>query len=73
MNKTQKITGIDRGTHAGFIQNVTTSQYACNSAPIDDIYISLILAAIEREFRFPLDVDICYLLCMNTSDDSALF
>ena len=32
LNKTQTITGGDRGTRSGFIQNVKTSQYAWNSS-----------------------------------------
>ena len=36
LNKTQTITGTDIGSHDKFIQNSKTSQYAWNSAPIDD-------------------------------------
>ena len=72
MNKTQTITGGDRGTHDGFIQNAKTPQYVWNSATIDDTDISRILEAIGGEFRFPLDVDICYLPYMNTSNNSAV-
>ena len=66
LNETQTITGGHRGTHAGFIQDAKTSQHAWNSAPIDDTYISWILAEIGREFIFTLDVDICdYHLCIH--------
>ena len=37
LNKTQTITGVYRGTYAGFIKNTKTFRYAWNSAPIDDI------------------------------------
>ena len=56
LNKTQTICGQDRGTHEVFHQNVKTSQYAWNSAPIDDTYIPRCVAAVGREFRFPLDI-----------------
>ena len=72
-NKTQTITGSDRGTHAGFIQNEKTSQYAWTSAPIDDTDISQRLAEIGRYFLLPLDVDICDFPSTNTFDNSAIF
>ena len=40
LNKTQTIVGQDRSTHETFIQNAKSSQYAWNSAPIDDTDIS---------------------------------
>ena len=74
LNKNQTISDCDWEKHYyGFVQNEKTSQYAWKSAPIGDIYISWSLAAIGREFRFLLDVDICHSQSMNTSDNSALF
>ena len=57
LNKTQAITGNDRGTHGNFIQNAKTSQYAWNSAPIDGTDVPRSVAAIGRQFRFPLDTE----------------
>ena len=47
-NKTQTISGQDRGTHEVFHQNIKTSQYAWNSAPIDDTDIPRCVVAVER-------------------------
>ena len=58
LNKTQTISGQDRGTHEVFHQNIKTSQYAWNSAPIDDTDIPRCVAAVGREFRFPLDIEL---------------
>ena len=58
LNKTQTIIGQDRGTHHTFVQNVKTSQYAWNSAPIDNTDIPCCLAAVGRHFMFPMDVDL---------------
>ena len=44
LNKTQTISGGDRVTHAGFIQDAKSSQYALNSSLFDDTDISPILA-----------------------------
>ena len=52
LNKTQAISGQDRGTHDVFIQNAKTSQYAWNSASIDGIYIIIIVAAVGQELCF---------------------
>ena len=40
------------------IQNEKISQYAWNSAPIDGTYIPRSTATIDREFHFPLDVEL---------------
>ena len=59
LNKTQTIVGNDRGTHHTFLQNCKVTQYGWNSAPIDDTDIPRSIAALGREFRFPLDVEMC--------------
>ena len=59
LNKTQTIVGNDRGTHQTFLQNCKITQYGWNSAPIDDTDIPRSMAAVGREFRFPLDVKMC--------------
>ena len=41
--------------HYIFLQNVKTSDYARNSAPIDGAYIIISVADVSREFRFMLD------------------
>ena len=48
----------DQVMHQGFIHNTKTSQYACNSATIDDTYAIRILTSVGREFIFTLDVDL---------------
>ena len=73
LNKTQAIAGGDRGTHEVFIQNAKTSQYAWNSAPIDDTDITRSMAAVGRDFRFPLDVELSGNPVLNDSTNNALF
>ena len=58
LNKTQTISGQDRRTHGVFHQNIKTSQYAWNSVPIDNTDIPRCEAALDREFRFPLDIEL---------------
>ena len=56
VNKVERIAGTDRGTHNGFIRTAITAQFAWNSAPIDGTDAVRSLAAVGREFRYPLDV-----------------
>ena len=72
LNKTQAIVGNDRGTHKTFIQNAKTSQYAWNSAPIDNTDIVRSLVAVGREFRFPLDIELCPKPPLNDEQNGAL-
>ena len=72
LNKIQTISGQDRGTHEVFHQNVKTSQYAWNSAPIDDTDTPQCVAAIGREFRFSLDIELLKQPNLNGKDYSAL-
>ena len=51
INKTQSIVGTELGTHHSFVENSKTSQYAWNSAPIDDTDIPRSLAAVGRYFK----------------------
>ena len=71
LNKT--ISGQDRGTHEVFHQNIKTSQYAWNSASIDDTYIPRCVAAVGREFKFPLDIELLDQPSLNNKEHSALF
>ena len=73
LNKTQAIVGQDRGTHDTFKQNIKTSQYAWNSAPIDDTDIPRCLPAVGRIFKFPMDVELESVETLNCSDNSALY
>ena len=73
LNKTQTIAGNDRGTNIVIKQNAETSQYAWNSAPINGTDISRSIAAIGREFRFPLDVELSPTPQLNPENNSALF
>ena len=56
LNKTQAITGQYFGSHDVFIQNVKTSQYMWNRAPIDDTDVTHRVADVGREFIFLMDM-----------------
>ena len=56
-----------------FIENSKTSQYAWNSAPIDDTDIPQSLAAVSRHFKFPMDVQLSSAPILNDIDQSALY
>ena len=73
INKAQEIAGNNRGTHKVYLQNAKTSQYAWNSAPIDNTDIIRSMAAIGRNFRFPLDVSLSPTPILNTETNSSLF
>ena len=73
LNKTQAIAGQDRDNHEVFLQNTKTSQYAWNSAPIDDTDVMRSVAALGREFRFPMDTELIETPVLNSKDNSALF
>ena len=73
LNKTQAIAGNDRCTNTVIIQNSKTSQYAWNSAPIDNTDITRSMAAVGREFRFPLDVDLSPTPALNNCKNSGMF
>ena len=73
LNRTQTISSQDRGTNDVLHQNAKTSQYSWNSAPIDEIDIPRCVAAIGREFRFPLDAELLKQPSLNERDNSALF
>ena len=58
---------IGGGNHSTFIQNAKTSQYAWNSAPIDDTDIARSMAAVGRDFKFPLDVELSAMPIINSN------
>jgi len=58
LNKTQTIVGQDRGTHEIFLQNAKMLQQAWSSAPIDNTDISRSMAAVGRDFKFPMDIEL---------------
>ena len=58
LNKTKAISGQYRCKHDVFFQNAKTSQYAWNSTPIESTNILRSVAAVSREFRFPLEVEL---------------
>ena len=72
LNKTQTIHGNARGTHNVFLQNAQTSQFAWNSAPMDNTDVVRSQAAVGREFRFPLDVELSVIPPINDVSNSAL-
>ena len=71
----RKLSGVFiqcRGTHQVFTENAT-SQYAWNSAPIDSTDIIRSVAAVGREFRFPLDVELLDIpTLLNDNNNTAL-
>ena len=73
LNKVQTIVGNDRGTHQSIHTNLKTSQYAWNSAPIDNTDIQRCVAAIGREFKFPMDMELQPSPTINSTNNSALF
>ena len=73
LKKTQAIAGQDRGSHDLFILNAKTSQYACNSAPIDDTDVMRSVAAVGREFIFPLDIELFSTPNLNPYNNQAFF
>ena len=73
LNKTQTIAGDIRGTHHTILQNYKLSQYGWNSAPIDNTDVSRSMAAIGREFQFPLDVELSPTPTLNDCQNSNLY
>ena len=73
INKTQTFSGQDRWTHEVFRHNIKTSQYAWNSAPIDNTDIPRCVATIRREFRSPLDIKLLDQPSIHNKEHSALF
>ena len=72
LNKSQTIAGQSRGTHLTIFQNAKLSQYAWNSAPIDNTDVTRSMAAIGREFQFPLDVELRPTPTLNDTKNSNL-
>lgn len=73
LNKVQTIQGAAVGTHTSFDRIAKTSQYAWNSAPIDNTDIVRSLPAVGREFRFPLDINLSTLPTLNDNNNTALY
>ena len=73
LNKTQTIHGNDKGKHEVFFQNAKISQFAWNSAPIDNINAIHSIVAVGREFRFTMDVELSRTPPMNTQRNHILF
>lgn len=73
INKTQTIVGADTGTNHSFVENSKTSQYAWNSAPIDDTNILRSLADVGRRFKFPMDVQLSPTPTLNDTDQSIVY
>ena len=73
LKKTQTIAGKDFGSHDIFIQNEKKSHYAWNSAPIDDINVMRIVAAVGIEYRFTLDTELLLTPNLNIDNNQLLF
>ena len=73
LNKTQTIAGNERGTHLTILQNAKLSQYAWNSAPIDNTDVVRSLAAVGREFRLFADVELNPSPKLNDNHNSELY
>ena len=59
--------------HDVFIQNDKTSQYTWNSAPINDTNVMRSVAAVGREFIFPLDIELLLTTNLNPNNTQLLF
>ena len=73
LNKTQTNVGQDTGSHHSFIKNSKTSQYAWNSAPIDDADIPRYITAVWRHLKILMDVNLNAMPNHNCQDHSALY
>ena len=73
LNKTQTINGEDRGLYHTFIENSKTSQYAWNSAPIDNTNILRCVAVVGRHFKFHVGVQLNKTPELNDIDHLALY
>lgn len=73
LNKVQTIEGSNVGTNTNFMRIAKTTQYAWNSAPIDGTDIVRSMAAVGRDFRFPLDVKLSELPQPNDPANNALY
>lgn len=73
LNKVQTIEGNNIGTNTNFMRIAKTTQYAWNSSPIDGTDIVRSIAAVGREFRFPLDVKLSELPPLNDKSNNALY
>ena len=73
LNKTQVIVGQYCGSHDLFIQNAKTSQYACNSAQINNTDVICSVADVGIEFIFPLDIELLPTQTMNPDNNKVLF
>ena len=73
LNKTQAISGQDRGSHGVYIQNAKTYQYTCNSDPIDDANVIHSIADFGVEFIFSLDTELLLATTLNPDNNQVLF
>ncbi len=73
LNKVATIQGAELGTHENFHRIAKTTQYAWNSAPIDDTDVVRSFAAVGRDFRFPIDVDTSKIPPVNSANNNRLF
>ena len=73
LSKIQAIAGKHRVSHDIFIQNAKTSQYACNSSPIDDTKLMSSIVDIGRELIFNLYTELLPTTTLNPDNNQALF
>ena len=73
LNETKTIVGEDHGTYYSILKNSKTSQYAWNSAPIDNNNIPRCVAAVDRHFKFPMDMNLAAAPSLNNEDQSVLY
>ena len=55
------------------MENSKTSQYTWNSAHIDDTDIPLYVAAVGRNFKFPMNVNLATALSLNNAEQSTFY
>ena len=70
LNKTQTIGGNDRGTQKCFLKNAKTTQFAWNSAPMDNTNITRSVPTVGRDFKFPLDIECLALPSFNNAGNN---
>ena len=73
LKKTHTIVSQDRGTHHSFLENHKTSQYAWNSSPINYTDIPCCVSAVDRNFKFPINVDLSVFIQLKDTSNSALY
>ena len=73
LNKTLAIAEQDRGSRDIFIQSAKIYHYACNSYPINDTDMVHSVAAVGKEFRFPMNTELLPTPTLNPDNNQLFF